>query len=190
MNIQKVVTSMTELIRDGLGFDLNDPNLKDTPQRVAKMYCNEFFSGVGKEFSDFKSFPNDHKYDQIVASDKIHFTSMCAHHFLPFSGYAWVLYIPDKWLIGASKMARLVNHYSHKPQIQENLVHEIISAFDIAIKPLGVMVYMRATHDCMSCRGVKQNEAAMSTSAVRGAFAKNLDMETKGLEMIKISLGI
>ena len=109
MNKGLIEHALAEVISKGLGLDLNDPNLIDTPDRIAKMWVNEFFVNVGKEFEDFKTFPNDRDYDEIILSDKIYFVSMCSHHFLPFSGYAWVMYIPKNLLIGASKMARVVN---------------------------------------------------------------------------------
>jgi len=175
---------------ESMNLDLSDSNLKDTPSRIARMYCNEFFKNVSTEFKDFRSFPNTYGYNQIIVSDRIQFTIMCAHHFLPFSGLAWISYVPKPLLIGGSKMARLVNHYSHRPQIQENLCHEILSAFNNAIQPEGVMVFMKAVHGCMKCRGVKQSSSGMMTSAVSGIFAEDASMESKGLEMIKISLSI
>jgi len=187
MDYTKVESSCRNMLSDGLGLDLSDPNLKETPKRIARMYCEEFFCNVEKEFEDFKTFPNDEGYDQIVTSDCIHFVSMCSHHFLPFVGHAWVLYIPDKLLIGASKMSRLVNHYAKRPQLQENLTHQVIQAFNRALNPKGVMVFMRAIHGCMNCRGVKQPASGMCTSAVLGAFVDDPSMELKGLEMIKIS---
>ncbi|MFW5721492.1 MAG: GTP cyclohydrolase I, partial [Bacteroidota bacterium] len=89
---------------------IDDPNLKDTPNRIERMYKNEFFVNIGVEPKEefFSKFPNDCGYDQMLISDKIHFTSMCSHHFLPFTGFAYIAYLPDKWFIGASKMARLV----------------------------------------------------------------------------------
>jgi GTP cyclohydrolase IA len=187
MDITITENHLRAALTEGLGFDLSDPNLTETPKRIAKMYCNELFKNVDKEYNDFKSFPNTHGYDQIIVSDRISFVSVCAHHFLPFTGLAWLLYIPDKVLIGASKMARLVDHYSKRPQIQENLCHEILHRFDSELKPLGCMVFMKGIHDCMRCRGAKQPNAGMITSAVKGAFTDS-SLESKGLEIIKISL--
>ena len=187
MDISKTEKHLCAMLEDGLGFDLKDPNLADTPKRIARMYCNEFFKNVGVEYEDFKSFPNVHGYDQIIVSDRIAFVSICSHHFLPFTGLAWLLYIPNERLIGASKMARLVNHYAKRPQIQENLCHEILHRFDNELRPSGCMVFMKGIHDCMRCRGALQPNSGMMTSAVKGAF-EDPDLESKGLEMIKISL--
>jgi GTP cyclohydrolase I len=184
----KVALYFAKLMVEGLGLDLNDPNLIDTPRRVAKMYCQELLSECCTIYDDFTAFPNDMEYDQIIIGDRIFFTSVCAHHFLPFTGHAWILYIPKKLLVGASKMARLVNHYSCKPQLQERLCHEIIDRFDEVVKPLGCMVYMRGIHGCTKCRGVRQyGGSGLGTSAVKGAFKEN-EQEMKGLELIKLSM--
>ena len=188
MNEAKVATLVYELIRDGLELDIHDPNLKDTPNRIAKMYCREWFKGVDKDFTDFKSFPNSEKYKQIIMSDRIHFTSICSHHFLPFTGLAWVSYIPHDTLIGASKMSRLVEHYSSRPQLQENLTHQVLNSLVGGIKPEGAMVVMRAVHSCMTCRGAKQtNNAGFQTSALHGSFYE-LEVKMEALELIKLSL--
>jgi GTP cyclohydrolase I len=173
---------------EGLGFDLSDPNLSGTPARVAKMYCREWFKSVGLEFTDFKSFPNDGNYKQIIMSDRIHFTSICSHHFLPFTGLAWIAYIPNDFLIGASKMSRLVEHYASRPQLQEHLTDQILKTFVNGVNPEGVMVVMRAVHSCMTCRGAKQiGGAGMQTSALHGAFF-GPEVKSEALELIKLSL--
>lgn len=187
--MESSIATLFAQIIEALGLDLNDENLKDTPKRVAKMYCREFFSGVGTEFDNYKAFPNKHKYNQIILSDLISFTSVCSHHFLPFTGHAWLLYIPDKLLVGYSKMARAVNHYACRPQLQENLCHEVLNSFCSGVKPQGAMVVMRAVHSCSACRGVKQNNGSgMMTSAVRGVFLKDPYLEQKGYDLIKISV--
>lgn len=187
---QKVVEEyFRKLLVEGLGLDINDPELKDTPARVAKMYCQDFLCNVGKEFRDFKKSPNVRKYNQIIMSDRIHFTSICSHHFLPFTGHAWILYIPADMLVGYSKMARVVNHYAARPQLQETLCHDVIECFDRAMKPQGTMVLMRAIHGCSKCRGAKQyGGSGMTTSAVSGVFLENDSLEQKGLNLVMISL--
>lgn len=177
------------LLSEVYGLDLSDPNLEGTPKRMARMYGEEFLKNVGVEFTDFQSFPNSFSYDQIVMSDKIFFTSMCSHHFLPFSGHAWVLYMPDKKLVGASKLARVVEHYAARPQLQENLGHEVMRVFVDVVKPFGAMILIRAIHACMSCRGVKQTRGAgFTTSVVHGNFREDPSLESKGLDLVRISL--
>jgi len=179
---------ISRMMKEGLGLDLSDPNLIDTPKRIAKMYCTEWFSGTFTEFDDFKSFPNSEKYKQIICFDRIHFTSYCSHHFLPFTGLAWLMYIPKKKLIGTSKPSRLIEHYSSRPQLQENLTHQVLNRFAEKIRPHGAMVVMRAEHECMACRGVRQtNGSAMITDALFGCF-EQADVKMEGLELIKISL--
>lgn len=172
-----------------LGLDLSNPNLTHTPERLARMYRNDFFRSVGKTYDNHKYFPNEYSYDEIITFDRIHFTSMCSHHFLPFTGYVWILYIPDKLLMGASKPSRIVDHYAARPQLQEHLVHEIAEEIMGNYEPLGVMVVIRGIHSCMSCRGVKQySGAGMGTSKVLGCFKMHSDLEMKGYELIKLSL--
>jgi GTP cyclohydrolase I len=188
MNQELAEKHIYSLLTEGLGLDLSDPNLTDTPKRIAKMYCKEFFSTIGENFTDFKSFPNDSNYDQIIMFDHIHFTSVCSHHFLPFTGLGWVLYIPGKKLIGASKAARLLTHYSKRPQLQEKLAHQVARHFMNAVQPQGVMVLLQAVHGCMKCRGVEQYAGAgMGTSIVKGCFLDN-SVKSEALEMIKISI--
>jgi len=178
-----------QLLAGVFELDLSDPNLEDTPRRMARMYGKEFLKNVGVEFTDFQSSPNTYRYDQIIMSDKIFFTSMCAHHFLPFSGHAWVLYMPDKKLVGASKMPRMVEHYAARPQLQEHLGHEIMQVFVAAIEPFGAMILMRAIHACVKCRGVKQTGGCgLTTSVVHGNFREDPSLELKGLSLVKISL--
>lgn len=189
MNESKVAYLFERLMIEGLGLDITDPSLIETPKRVAKMFCREFFPNCNTEFKDFKAFPNTHNYDQIIVSDKIFFVSTCSHHFLPFVGHAWVLYIPRHKLIGASKCSRLINHYAGRPQLQENLGHEAMIAFNQNIEPYGTMIVMRAVHQCMKCRGAKQYDGAgMTTSCISGIFKEDPTVKQEGLELIKLSL--
>lgn len=189
MNLRRTQDLVHQLLTEGLGLDLNDPNLTDTPKRIAKMYCQELFHNVGQEFpaEEFRSFPNDEKYSQIVMVDNIHFTSMCSHHFMPFTGKAWFLYIPGETLVGVSKIPRIVEHYSARPQLQENLCHQIMNRFVEVVQPVGAMLVMRAIHGCMACRGVRQYaNSGMTSSAIYGSF-KEEATRLEGLELIKLS---
>lgn len=182
---------LTRMLSEGLGLDLSDPNLKDTPARITRMYCREFFAGVDdKNIPKITVFPNTEKYDQIILLDNIPFVSMCSHHFLPFRGVAWFLYIPDQHLIGASKANRIINHFAARPQLQEKLTQEVVNFFVDIVEPLGAMLVMRAEHACMSCRGIKQQGGGeMITSVVAGNFKSNLATRQEGLELIKLSRG-
>ena len=169
------------------GLDLTDPNTKETPDRICRMY-DEVFCNVGEEFGEVKSFPNDGGYDQIIDFSFLHFSSTCSHHFLPFTGYAWLLYVPDEIVVGASKPARILEHYSKRPQLQETLAHDVLQCFVSAIRPLGAMVTIRAHHECMGCRGVKQYESSMGTNALYGNFKENLATRTEALSIITQSI--
>lgn len=190
MNKEIIKKAMTTILVEGLGLDMNDPNLQDTPRKVADMYCDEFFCGMKGEFPEEECMmvPNEHNYDQIKLGDNIRFVSVCSHHFLPFSGKAWLLYIPNEWLIGASKMSRMITHYSCRPQIQAQLCHQVANRFWELVKPKGLMLVMRAIHGCMSCRGVNQYAGAgLTSSVVKGVFF-DPSVKEEGLQLISLSI--
>lgn len=189
MNAQNVENIISKLFKNGFKLDLEDPNLKDTPARIAKMYCKEFLSGITDTPPNITAFPNEEKYDEIIMLDNIPFVSLCSHHFLPFQGIAWFLYIPKDKLCGASKVPRLIDFYSHRPQLQERLTQQIVKHFISEIDPLGVMLIMRAVHGCMACRGIKTgNHAGLMTSKVYGSFKENDSARNEALQMIQMSI--
>jgi GTP cyclohydrolase I len=157
-------------IMAALDLDLEDPNLAGTDERVARMYL-ELFSGLeeGAE-PNITTFPNDEQYSQMVAVQDIPFYTVCAHHFLPFFGRAHVAYVPNGRLVGLSKIARIVEFYARRPQIQERMTEQVIQFLEKALHPLGAMVVIEASHFCMEMRGVKKPGATTTTSAIRGAF--------------------
>jgi GTP cyclohydrolase I len=206
MDQELVTILMRKVLRDGLGLDLTDPNLEGTPERIAKMYCRELFSGLREDPPKITMFPNTDDYDEIIMMDNIPFVSVCSHHFLPFQGLAWFLYIPGEYRInlgansidkpthegelsGASKIARLTNYYAARPQIQERLTKQILEHFVKEVRPLGAMLVMRAVHGCMSCRGVKTgNGTGMMTSKVFGSFKENPSTKNEALQLINMSI--
>jgi GTP cyclohydrolase I len=151
------------------------------------MWRDEFFSCVDCDYTDFHLSPNDRKYNEIIGFHEIEYTSVCAHHFLPFTGTAHILYIPDDTFIGASKPSRIVEHYSKRPQLQESLCQDIIDSFVGGVQPLGAMVVLFGVHDCMRCRGVEQKRAVMTTAAVEGVFMEEKDKEDKGYKLIELA---
>jgi GTP cyclohydrolase I len=189
MNEQIIRESLIRILSEGLGLDLTDPNLKETPDRIARAYCQEFFSGLNPDNAPkITVFPNDDNYDEIIMLDNIPFVSMCSHHFLPFQGLAWFLYIPGPSLIGASKIKRIIDYLSARPQIQEKLTRQIMEYITDCIAPKGAMLVLRATHSCMSCRGIKQGlDGGIVTSVVYGNFVENITTRNEGLELIKLS---
>jgi GTP cyclohydrolase IA len=153
-----------------IGEDPSREGLLDTPKRVVKSYST-LFGGYGQKPADIlkTTFAGD-GYDQIVLLDNIEFFSTCEHHLLPFFGKAHVAYIPRKRVVGLSKLARLVDLFARRLQIQERLTNEIAGALDEALEPAGVAVVIEAQHFCMVARGVQKKSAVMTTSAMRGAF--------------------
>lgn len=157
-----------------LGEDPQREGLVDTPARVVRAW-EEMTSGYGDSPEDIlsKNFEAG-AYDQIIACTHIEFTSTCEHHMLPFIGYAHVAYLPaegkESRVVGLSKMARLVDCYARRLQIQEKMTLEIADAMSTYLKPRGVAVVIQAKHQCMMCRGVKKQSAVMLTSQLRGTF--------------------
>jgi len=162
-------------IRDLLYIIGDDPDregLRETPDRVLRAY-EELFSGY--DFADddigemLKVF-EDGACDEMVMMRNIDLTSWCEHHLMPFHGVAHVAYIPDGKVVGISKLARLVDVYSRRLQIQERLTQQITHALQQHLQPKGAACVIEAHHECMSCRGVKKNRAEMATSSLVGAF--------------------
>jgi GTP cyclohydrolase I len=169
-----------------LGLDLENPELKETPRRVAKMYVKEIFSGLDKDNEPKMTvFPNVKKYDQLIALTNIKAVSMCAHHFMPYDVSISIAYIPGNNYVGISKLVRTVKYFSRKPSTQEILVAEISEFLQEKLKPLGLMVYCEGKHYCMVARGVEMPSAIMITSELKGLFRENLTLEEKFLNMIK-----
>ncbi len=158
-------------IMQELNLDLEDPNFEETPERVAKMYL-ELFHGLfeGSE-PKVTTFPNEEGYHHMVIERDIPFYSMCAHHFIPFYGHAHVAYIPAGRIVGLSKLARIVEFYACRPQLQERLTEQVASFLWSKLEPMGVMVVVEARHLCVEMRGVKKPGALTTTSALRGCFA-------------------
>jgi GTP cyclohydrolase I len=157
-------------VMEALGVDLADPNLTDTPLRVARSY-RELFAGVDPAAEpDLRTFPNSDAYSQMVAVTGIPFHSVCAHHFLPFFGTAHVAYVPKDRVVGLSKLARVVEYFARRPQIQERLTEQVVELVDRRLRPAGAMVVVQARHFCMEMRGVGKPGTMTTTSAWRGAF--------------------
>jgi GTP cyclohydrolase I len=153
-----------------LGLDTTDPNLFETPERVAKMYL-EMFGGLAEGAEpDIKFFPNDEHYKAMVIEKDIPFYSMCSHHFVPFYGHAHLAYIPNEKIVGLSKLPRILEFYARRPQLQERLTEQIAGFLSDKLDPQGVMVVLEARHLCVEMRGVKKSGALTVTSAIRGIF--------------------
>src|SRR5688500_1776858 len=162
---------------DALGLDRRDPNLAETDRRVAKMYL-ELFHGL-REGSEPKvnTFPNDERYSAMVMEKQIPFYSLCAHHLVPFYGHAHIAYVPGEHIIGLSKIARILEFYAKRPQLQERLTEQIVTFIEEKLRPQGSMVVIEARHLCVEMRGVKKPGALTVTSAIRGIFHQRSQRE-------------
>jgi GTP cyclohydrolase I len=164
--IEKAVREIIE----ALGEDPEREGLLETPQRVAAFYA-EVFDGLHRDPGEVvDAFFGEEHYQEIVMVREIPFYSMCEHHFVPFHGQAHVAYIPRGRVTGLSKLARLVEGFARRPQMQERLTAQVADALAERLQPLGVMVVIEAEHLCMSMRGVKKPGATTVTSAVRGTM--------------------
>ena len=163
---------------NALGFDWqNDPHMKQTPKRFVKAWIEDFAKGSFEDTPEITAFPNDEKYDGMVCQTNINVTSLCQHHLAPFFGYCHVAYLPDPAgkVIGLSKLNRIVDHFSRRPQVQESLtqqIHDFVNK--VCENNLGVAVMIEANHTCCSMRGIKQN-STMRTAKMSGAFRDSVN---------------
>lgn len=157
-----------------IGEDVKREGLKDTPKRVVKAWA-EMTSGYSLNPAEVlgTSFESG-GYNQMIVCKDIEFSSTCEHHLLPFVGVAHVGYIPTDRVVGLSKMARLVDCFARRLQIQERMTEQIVDTMDAVLKPLGVAAILQAKHSCMACRGVKKQASKMITTAIRGSFKDSI----------------
>lgn len=184
MDIDKIEEGV-KLILEGIGEDPMREGLAKTPARVAKMY-EECCAGIGEDPSVFFETTFDEHHQEMVLVRDIPFYSMCEHHLMPFFGKAHVAYIPavDGRICGISKLARLVDLYAKRPQVQERLTSQIADTLIDQLHPQGVIVVMEAEHLCMSMRGVKKPGSKTTTSAVRGIFERNHATRAEALSLM------
>ena len=165
------IAVLFEEIMDVLGLDLTDDSLKGTPERVAKMYIDEIFSGLNpKNKPKVALFENKYKYNQMLVEKDITFYSNCEHHFVPIIGKAHVSYISSGKVIGLSKLNRIVNYYARRPQVQERLTNQIAEELKRILGTEDVAVIIDAKHLCVSSRGIKDDSSATVTAFYGGAF--------------------
>src|SRR5207247_8704085 len=155
-----------------VGEDPDREGLRDTPARVARMYA-ELFSGLHADPRELLSKSFTQKYDEVVIVKDIDFNSMCEHHLLPFMGKAHIGYLPKGRIVGLSKLARVVEVLSHRPQVQERMAEQIADLIMEEVRPRGVGVILEASHTCMTMRGVRKPTSLFITSAMRGGFKDN-----------------
>jgi GTP cyclohydrolase I len=168
-----------------LGLDLDDDSLSGTPQRVAKMYVKEIFSGLDpRNKPDIKLFENKYQYNQMLVEKNIPFTSACEHHFVPIIGKAHCAYISNGQVVGLSKINRIVHYYARRPQVQERLTMQIASALRAALQTEDVAVLIEAEHMCISTRGVGDKGSSTITSEFCGRFQED-SVREEFLKLIK-----
>ena len=170
-------------IMETLGLDLTDDSLSGTPYRFAKMYVRELFYGLNPDNRPkISTFENKYGYQKMLVEQDITIDSSCEHHFLPIVGHAHVGYIPNKKVVGLSKINRLVDYYAHRPQVQERLCLQIMNDLQETLETQDVIVIVHAKHLCVSSRGIKDKESFTTTVEYGGKFEdENLRNEFYGL---------
>ncbi len=167
------ISAHFEKIMEILGLDLTDDSLKDTPHRVAKMYVKEIYSGLNpKNKPAITLFDNKYKYDEMLVEKDITFYSNCEHHFIPFYGKVHVGYFANEEVVGLSKINRIVQYFSKRPQVQERLTHQIANALRKNLNTEDVAVVIDATHMCVASRGVGDTNSTTGTAYFSGKFDK------------------
>ena len=183
--IQKIEDNFDEIVAT-LGLDSKDDSIKDTPKRVAKMYVNEIFWGL-----DYASFPkitvveNKMQYNEMIVEKGISVQSFCEHHFVNIDGLATVAYIPNNKVLGISKMNRIVEYFSRRPQIQERLTEQIYHALSFILDTENVALTIDAKHFCVKSRGVEDTECSTVTSRLGGSFKAHPEVRAEFLALLK-----
>jgi len=179
------IKEAVKMIIEAIGEDPNREGLIDTPDRIARMY-KEIFSGLEEDAGDHLNKTFSILGDDIVLVKDIQFHSMCEHHFVPFYGKAHIAYIPTGKVVGISKLARTVEVFSKRPQLQERMTAQIAEAIMDNINPKGVMVVIEAEHLCMTMRGIKKPGSKTVTVVTRGIFQENIDLKDEVYNMIRL----
>ena len=170
-----------------LGLDLTDDSLKGTPKRVAKMYVKEIFSGLNpKNMPDAKLFENKYKYNEMLVEKDITFYSNCEHHFVPIVGKAHVAYISNGYVIGLSKINRIVQYFAKRPQVQERLTMQIGNVFKEILGTDDIAVIIDAHHMCVSSRGIQDVNSSTVTSFYSGKFEKDENTRKEFMNYINL----
>lgn len=171
VDLPRIERAVREILT-AIGEDPDREGLVKTPNRVARAYA-ELMAGLREQPRDHLKTVFHERYDEVVLLRDIQFHSLCEHHLLPFTGVAHVAYLPDGKVVGLSKLARLVEGYARRPQVQERLTTQIADALMEELNPIGAACVVEATHTCMTIRGAKKTGSTMVTSALRGIFKEN-----------------
>lgn len=183
MDKERIENAVREILI-AVGEDPNRAGLLETPRRVANMY-EEMFAGLSQDPKQHLKLFDEKSNDEMVIVRDIPFSSMCEHHLLPFVGKAHIAYIPsNNKIIGLSKLARIVDNFAKRPQVQERLTHDIADFLDESLSPKGVAVIIEAEHMCMSIRGAKASGSKTQTSALRGIIRSDARTRAEALALL------
>lgn len=181
---EKKIEDAVRLFLEGLGEDVSRAGLLETPSRVARM-CKQLYGGYEQDAAEHLIKQFQATNNNMVVEKDITFYSTCEHHLLPFYGKAHVAYIPDEKVAGLSKLARTVEVYARRAQIQENMTAEIADALERYLGPKGVMVMIEAEHMCMTMRGIQKPGSKTVTIVTRGVFAEDYQLQQTFSQMVK-----
>ncbi len=183
MDLPRIERAVREILI-AVGEDPDREGLQQTPSRVARMYA-EFFTGLHTDPAQCLGTQFTETYDEMVVLRDIPFHSICEHHLLPFEGRAGVAYLPNGKVVGVSKLARVVEAFALRPQLQERLTSQIADVLMDTLTPKGVAVVIQATHSCMTCRGVRKVGSIMVTSAMRGRCKSDARTRSEVLALLR-----
>ena len=172
------------LLLEGIGEDVNREGLLETPDRIARM-CKEIYSGLYEEADQHLAKQFTAENNELVVEKDITFYSTCEHHLLPFYGKAHIGYIPNGKVVCLSKLARTVDVYARRPQIQEKMTAQIADALERCLNPQGVMVMIEAEHTCMTMRGIKKPGSKTVTTVTRGCMKDNYELQKMFMQMVR-----
>ena len=182
INIPRIERAFREILL-AIGEDPNREGLRETPSRVARMY-GELFAGLHEDPEEHLKAMFDEDHHEMVVLRDISFNSMCEHHFMPFEGKAHIAYIPGGKVIGLSKLARIVDVFARRPQVQERLTSQTADLLATRLHVKGCAVVIEAVHTCMTCRGVKKPGSVMVTSALRGIMHSKQATRSEALSLL------
>lgn len=180
---QEKIAAGVRMIIEAIGDDPDREGLKDTTRRVARMY-GEFFQGLHEDPRSYLQVVFDEQHDEMVLVKDVPFYSMCEHHLLPFHGRVHAAYIPHGRVVGLSKIARVIEVFARRPQVQERMTSQIADLLMDELDAQGVGVVVEASHTCMTMRGVKKPGSLMVTSAMRGSFKTDLATRSEFMSLV------
>ena len=181
---KKKIEEAVLLFLEGIGEDITREGLQDTPKRISHM-CEELFSGIGQDAKEHLSKTFTANNNEMVIEKDIQFYSVCEHHFLPFMGKVSIAYIPNGKVVGLSKLARTVEVFARRAQIQEQLTSQIADSIMEELQPKGVIVMITAEHLCMTMRGIKKPGTQTVSYVTRGVFEENTNLANTFFNLVK-----